>query len=192
MITNEEFAKATLKFDEIEKRGSFYDIAVSLINNNFEIDAYFLILATWNFAAFRYAVKDFDISGFKEIIKELNPYFDKLQTEEFRTINFDQYKEDIKKIYNTLSPIKGVKYTGASKIMHLKNRNVFIMWDGYIKGNKPKKYYNELEIFKKGVWEIKNYEIKNYYVFILIILLFSIVACRRRAAHQGNINILTK
>lgn len=30
-----------------------------------------------------------------------------------------------------------LKYTGASKIMHLKNRAVFVMWDGYIKGNKP-------------------------------------------------------
>lgn len=168
MITNDEFAKATLKFDEIEKRGSFYDMAVNLIDNNFEIEAYFLILATWNFALFRYAVKDFDIGGFKKIIKEINPYFDKLQTGEFRTLNFDQYEEDIKKIYNTLSPIKGVKYTGASKIMHLKNRNVFVMWDGYIQGNKPQKYYNELEIVKKGVWEIKNYgnSADDYFLFL--------------------------
>lgn len=168
MINEKDFNKTISKFDELEKRGSFYNMAVNLIKNNFEIEAYFLILATWNFAGFRYAVKDFDIAGFKEKIKELNPYFDKLQTEEFRRINFDKYKADIEKIYDTLSSIEGVKHTGASKIMHLKNRNVFIMWDGYISGNKPKKYYNKLEIVKKGYWRPKKYkkDAESYFQFL--------------------------
>lgn len=160
MITDEEFIKATKEFGTIEKRGSFYNMAVGLINNNFEMEAYFLILATWNFARFRYAVNDFDINGFEEKIKELNPHFDKLKDEDFRTINFDKYKEVVENIFSTLSEIKGVEYTGASKIMHLKNRCVFVMWDGYIKGEKPNRYYNELEIVKNGDWEIKKYE--NY------------------------------
>ncbi|MBM4141901.1 MAG: hypothetical protein FJ242_10580, partial [Nitrospira sp.] len=168
MITDEKFTKATKEFDAIEKRGSFYNMAISLINNNFEMEAYFLILATWNFARFRYAVNDFDINGFKEKIKELNPYFDQLKDEDFRTINFNKYEEDIKKIFVTLSSIKGVEYTGASKIMHLKNRCVFIMWDGYIKGEKPKKYYNKLEIVKNGDWKIKRYwnNPEDYFQFL--------------------------
>lgn len=157
MITDEEFTKATKEFDAIERRGSFYNMAIGLINNNFEMEAYLLILATWNFARFRYAVNDFDINGFKEKIKELNPYFNRLKDEDFRTINFDKYKDDIKKIFVTLSSIKGVEFTGASKIMHLKNRSVFVMWDGYIKGEKTKKYYNELKIVKNEDWEIKRY-----------------------------------
>lgn len=168
MITDEEFTEATKEFDAIEKRGSFYNMAISLINNNFEIEAYFLILATWNFARFRYAVTDFDINGFKEKIKELNPYFNRLKDEDFRTINFDKYEEDIKKIFVTLSSIKGVEFTGASKIMHLKNRSVFIMWDGYIKGEKIKRYYNELKIVKNGDWKIKRYlnNPENYFQFL--------------------------
>jgi len=168
MITNEEFTKATEEFDGIEKRGSFYNMAIDLINNNFEMEAYFLILATWNFARFRYAVNDFDINGFKEKIKELNPYFNQLKDEDFRTINFDKYKEDIKKIFVTLSSIKGVEFTGASKIMHLKNRSVFVMWDGYIKGEKTKKYYNELKIVKNGDWKIKRYrnDPEDYFQFL--------------------------
>lgn len=158
MINDEEFTEATKKFDTIEKGGSFYNIAIGLINNNFEIEAYLLILATWNFARFRYAVTNFDINEFEEKIKELNPYFDKLRDEDFRTINFDKYKDDIKKIFETLSSIEGIKFTGASKIMHLKNRSVFIMWDGYIKGEKKKKYYNELNIVKNGNWKIKKYK----------------------------------
>ena len=158
MITDEEFAKTTKEFDDIEKRGGFYNMAIGLINNNFEMEAYFLILATWNFARFRYAVNDFDINGFEEKIKKLDSIFNKLKDEDFRTINFDRYKEDIKKIFVTLSSIKGVEFTGASKIMHLKNRFVFIMWDGYIKGEKPKKYYNELKIVKNGDWKFKRYQ----------------------------------
>lgn len=157
MIADEKFTKATKEFDAIEKRGSFYNMAIGLIDNNFEMEAYFLILATWNSARFRYAVNDFDINGFKEKIKELNLYFDGLKDKDFRTINFDKYEEDIKKIFGTLSSIKGVEYTGASKIMHLKKRCVFVMWDGYIKGEKKKKYYNELEIVKNGDWKIKKY-----------------------------------
>lgn len=108
MITNEEFTKATKEFDGIEKRGSFYNMAIGLINNNFEMEAYFLILATWNFARFRYAVNDFDINGFKEKIKELNPLFNKLKYEDFRTIDFDKYKEDIKRYLVPYLQLKGL------------------------------------------------------------------------------------
>jgi len=39
MIPEEEFFKAMSSFNELEKRGSFYDIAVNLLNNYFEIEA---------------------------------------------------------------------------------------------------------------------------------------------------------
>jgi len=99
MITNKEFTETISKFDESEKRGSFYDMAVELMNSGFEIEAYCLILATWNFAAFRYVVKNFDIIGFKETVGELNPYFDKMKNDNFKTINFDKYEEDIKETF---------------------------------------------------------------------------------------------
>lgn len=168
MITDKDLAKATKKFNAIEKRGSFYNMAIDLINNNFEMEAYLLILATWNFARFRFAANDFDINGFKEKIKKVNPYFNRLKDEDFRTINFDKYKEDIKKIFITLSSIKGAEFTGASKIMHLKNRSVFVMWDGYIKGEKAKKHYNKLKIVKNGDWEVKKYrnDPEDYFQFL--------------------------
>lgn len=142
MINNNSFMKSTQQFNELEKRGSLYDRAINLINNNFEIEAYILILATWNFARFRYAVNNFDINGFEETLNNLNPYFEKLKNEDFRTINIDHYKEEITEIFNKLSSIKGIEFTGASKIMHLKNRSIFIMWDGFIKGAKAKRYYD--------------------------------------------------
>ncbi|HIH09100.1 MAG TPA: hypothetical protein HA254_00350 [Candidatus Diapherotrites archaeon] len=109
-------------------------MALKLIEKGFETEAFFLILATWNFATFRYAMKDFDIKGFKQTIEnECNPVFEKLKGQKLETANFDLLKGDIVSLYNILSAIKGVKYTGASKLMHLKNPNLFVMWDGYIK-----------------------------------------------------------
>jgi len=157
MITQEKFNETISKMNELERRGSFYDMAVNLIDNNFEIEAYLLILATWNFAVFRYAVKDFNIDSFKKTMEELAPYFDRLKGKDFKTIEFDKYKKDITRIYETLAKIKGVQYTGASKIMHLKNRSVFIMWDNYIRGHKLEKHYNELEIVKEKNWKKQEY-----------------------------------
>jgi len=168
MISNKEFIEKIEEYDTIEKRGSFYNMAINLINNDFEMEAYYLILSTWNFARFRYAMKKFDIYGFKEKIKELNPYFNKLTNKDIKTINFDNHKNDIKKIFESLSSIKGIEFTGASKVMHLKNSSVFIMWDGYIKGEKPKKYYKELKIVRDGDWKIYKYRNnpENYFQFL--------------------------
>jgi hypothetical protein len=167
-INKREFNKSLSKYKEMEKRGSFYDMAVKLLNDKYEIEAYFLILATWNFAQFRYALKEFDIKKFKKTIRNLDSYFEKFQDQEFSTINFDDYEKEIKKIFSKLSSFNGIKYTGASKIMHLKNRGVFLMWDGYIKGDKVMRHYNELEIVKRGEWEVKRYESseKGYFQFL--------------------------
>lgn len=168
MITKEEFTDAISEFRNVEESGSYYDIAVNLFKNGYEIEAYILILATWNIARFRLVVLEFNIVKFKKTIEDLNPIFNNLEHEEFRSINFDNYKEDIEKIYNTLSSIKGIDYTGASKIMHLKNRNVFVLWDGYIRGEKNKKYYEQLEIVKSGKRKIKEYgkSAQNYIQFL--------------------------
>jgi len=168
MITNKELNEAVSKFDVLERRGSFYDMAVGLINNGFEIEAYCLILATWNFAAFRYAVKDFDLVGFRQTIEKLNSRFSTMEVEDFRIIDFDKYRDDIVAIFETLCHIRGIQYTGASKVMHLRNRSVFVMWDGYISGDKPKKYYDALDIVKRRCWRPKRYQ-KNgegYFQFL--------------------------
>jgi len=154
MITNEAFREAILKFKEEESRGSFYDIAVNLINKGFKTEA---ILATWNFANFRYAVKIFDLISFEESLNSLANNFERLNDKEFRTADFDALHEDIETIYNTLSAINGIRYTGAPKLMHLANRKLFVMWDGYIRRLRPKRYYENLDIVKKGEWEVKKY-----------------------------------
>jgi len=157
MITDKEFEEALQTFKIEESRGSFYDMAVNLFNKGFKTEAYVVILATWNFANFRYAVKNFDLIAFRDTLNSLEGNFAHLNGKEFRTADFDSLHEDIKTIYNTLSAINGIRYTGAPKLMHLRDRDLFIMWDGYIRGLKPKRYYENLDIVKRGDWEIKEH-----------------------------------
>jgi hypothetical protein len=131
-------------------------MAVKLIDEGFEIEAYCLILATWNFGTFFYNLKKIDIKEFDKKIKKLNSCFDKMENEDFKTINFDNYEEEIKEIFKTLSNIEFIKFTGASKVMHLRNRSVFVMWDRYISGNRSRKYYNK-KILKQCCWIPEKY-----------------------------------
>ena len=78
-------------------------------------------------------MKDFDLNNFKEIVDNLKPYFEKFKEKSFETINFNDYEEDVKHIFETLAKIKGIQYTGASKLMHLTIPEVFVMWDAYIR-----------------------------------------------------------
>ena len=133
MINQAEFNETIEKFDELENRGSYYPMFLNMIEKGFETEAFLFILSTWNFATFRYAMKDFDLNNFKEIVTNLKPYFGKFKNESIETINLDNRKEDIKYIFGVLSKIKGIQYTGASKLMHLTVPEVFVMWDGYIR-----------------------------------------------------------
>lgn len=141
-VSLEELKEKCVQFKRLEDRSDFYDLSMNLIDKGFEIEAFLLILSTWNSAIFRYVVNHFDIGGFKNTIeKECNPIFEKLKYKDIQLVNLDEIKEDIEILYNTLSKLEGVKYTGASKILHLKIPRLFIMWDSYIK-----KYYK----FEKG------------------------------------------
>ena len=132
-LSLDELEKKCAEFKELEKRGTLYPMFLNMIKKGFEIEAMLFILSTWNFATFRYAIKTFDIGGFKEVVHKCKPIFDKLENQTFEKTNFDEIQEDIKNIYNNLSAIKGIKYTGTPKLMHLKNPRLFVMWDSYIK-----------------------------------------------------------
>lgn len=129
-----EFEKTIEEFQKIEDaRDQLWDRAKILIEKGFEIEAYILILATWNFARFRYFMKNFDLREFHEVIKRVNPIFKKLENAQFENTDFTDniVAKDIKYIYDQLKQI--AEQTGASKIMALKNSNLFVMWDTEIR-----------------------------------------------------------
>lgn len=169
MIPPEEFNKSFQEFQTDEgKLGTLYPMFIDLVKNNKEIEACLFIIMTWNAPAFRRVVREFNINEFKNKMNTLNTYFDNFKDENFKSINFDTYENQIDEIFTTLSDIKGIKYTGASKIMHLKKPAVFVMWDSYISGQKPKKYYENLDIVKKGYYNYKKYHLnsKGYFEFL--------------------------
>jgi len=103
------------------EKGIEEEIKKVLIEKGFEVEAYILILATWNFARFRYFMKNFDLREFQEVINRVNPIFKKLENTQFENTDFANniVATDIKYIYDQLKKI--VEQTGASKIMALKN-----------------------------------------------------------------------
>lgn len=122
-----------LKLSGREVKRSLYPRFLRLMKNGFDIEALILMLSTWNFARFRFALKQFDVDTFEHKIRELDPLFSKIKKKNFRNIDFDSRANDIKHVFNVLSKIKGIEKTGAPKLMHLKAPNVFVMWDSRIR-----------------------------------------------------------
>ena len=122
-----------LKFSKKELRNDFYPLFLNLMKGGYEIEAFILILSTWNFGRFRFVVTHFELDKFKKNLKKLEYLLKKFKNLDFRTINFDRYEKEIKKIFKTLMDIKGIEKTGTSKLMHIRIPKVFVMWDSYIR-----------------------------------------------------------
>lgn len=156
-ISEEFFLESIKKFDLLEKRTNYFTLAKNLIENNYFIEGHLLVLTTWNFARFRYVNKTFDIEAYRNNIISLEKDFNKLKDSDIIIINLNQFKANISNIYNTLSEIKGVEFTGATKIMHLINPNLFVIWDNYIRCGKPKIKYMKLKLFKEYYYNFIKY-----------------------------------
>jgi hypothetical protein len=132
LITQEEFERLIAEAQRFEPmRFQLYNIGLRLIRSEYNIEAYLLILATWNFARFRYLIRQFDLDRFRQVINETEPIFQRLNNEDLITCNWNLFAEDIKEIYSKLKSI--VEQTGASKVMHFKQPKLFVMWDTAIR-----------------------------------------------------------
>lgn len=163
-LEQEDFDQNLKRFGELEKRGTFYPMFLDMINKGFETEAFLFILSTWNFAVFRYAMKEFDLKNFQKTVNELRPCFNKFKDKSIETINFNDYKKEVTLLFDALSRIKGVQLTGASKLMHLAVPNVFVMWDGYIRkacGFKKGNSEDYFDFLKKMQQEFKNIKQRN-------------------------------
>lgn len=122
------------EFEMVEGRASFYDIASEIVNE-YPLQAFIIILATWNMGRFRFMASDSrNLIDLKNALEYCEPLFEKIKGKNLRSTKFNEIREIVEKIYNSFSEVKGVEYTGASKIMHLFNRDLFVMWDRYIRG----------------------------------------------------------
>lgn len=112
-----------------ELRDEVYWWCLNLLEKGFKWESIFLILSTWNFAYFRYHMRDFKLKEFQKTFNNLD--FSFFKDKRFETVDLSDREivEKIKKIYSSLSQFEGVKYVGATKIMHLMNPILFVMWD---------------------------------------------------------------
>ncbi|MEK6898022.1 MAG: hypothetical protein AABX28_01545 [Nanoarchaeota archaeon] len=136
-----------------ELRDKIYGWSLDLVNEGKELEGIFLLLATWNFAYFRYHMKEFPLSEFEKSLKECN--FDYFKDKIFSEINLEdtEVKNKIIEIYGKLSNFKGIRWVGATKIMHLKSPNFFIMWDRniikhYQAKTFPEGYFNFMKLMQ--------------------------------------------
>ena len=138
------------KYMEIEGRASYYDLALEIVEDH-PIQASIILLATWNVSRFRFMASDTNnLHELKQAFEKCKPIFQELKSSDIKTIDFDLVKPQIITLYSTFSKIKGVEYTGTSKVLHLINWNLFVMWDDHI---------------RKG-YEIYNNNAENYYNFL--------------------------
>lgn len=133
-IRQKDFENMIKKFYNLEdSRDQLWGRAQCMIKKGFEVESYILILSTWNFARFRFIVKTFKIEKFLEAIQKTNPVFERIKNKRFEELDFrnEDTMLDIKFIYTELKKI--AEQTGATKIMALKNSNLFVMWDTEIR-----------------------------------------------------------
>lgn len=144
----ERFLEYCKKFHEKERREVGYLASMKMLgdggNENHVLIASTLLIITWNAARFIRLKKEIkerledEIAGaYKEIKDELGKL--KIETLEKLDLEENSKREIIKHIFSKFSEKKSIGATGASKILHLLNPHLFMMWD-----DKIRKAYHKL------------------------------------------------
>ncbi len=110
-------------------RNEIYKWSRNLIKRGLTFEGIFLLLATWNFAYFRYQMIDFDLETFKKTIANCDFAYFEGKSLEAIDLEDEPTVQKIKAIYSALSDLKGIRYVGATKVMHLFSPSLFMMWD---------------------------------------------------------------
>jgi len=139
-----------LKMEEVRDR--VYKWTLELIDEGKVVQGLILMLSTWNFASFRYSMKEFPLKKFELYLQGIDVcQFKKVR---FEDADLEKYKTDITELYKGLSAFPGIEYVGASKTMHFLAPNFFVMWDTKIRkkykfGTSPESYFNFMKLMQK-------------------------------------------
>ena|ERR1035437_11147490 len=65
--------------------------------------------------------------------------------------------------------VRGVRFSGASKVLHLINTRVFVPWDNYISGHKMRTEFKKLRVVRAGLSSSAKAERsgRGYYKFLV-------------------------
>ena len=127
-----------------------------------------LILATWNFARFRYVTKTFDLIEYQGILDCLTKTLSPLDGRKLMDSDLKEHRAPIVQAFDKLACIEGIRFTGAAKILHLMHPLFFVMWDRFISGQYPKREYLKLDIVQSGFWPYRKFVCSGdgYYDFL--------------------------
>jgi hypothetical protein len=192
MITQEDFETRIAEAQALERtRYRLYEMALPLIRSDHEIAAYVLIMATWNFARFRYVTRTFDVNRFRDTIERIRPLFEKLAAESLRTADLTTLAVDIAAIYSALKDV--VEQTGASKIMHFKQPMLFVMWDVAIRKHyhvparcSPEDYVSFLRLMKDTFGHLAWDESERTFAKAIDEYNFGLVQSKKRPRGKGR------
>lgn len=149
-------------------RAQLYYSALRLIDAGFRIEAHLLILATWNFARFRYVTRTFNLEEYQGTLDFLTKVLNPLAGCKLMDSDLKEHRTHIVEAFNKLACIEGIRFTGAAKILHLMYPLFFVMWDRFISGQYPKREYLKLEIVQSGFWPFRKFACSGdgYYDFL--------------------------
>lgn len=145
--------KPMIKRKEDQVRDEVYYWSLELVKEGKILQAIFLTLATWNFAYFRYHMRDFDLYRFKKMLENLDFSFFKNTKFVNTDLNNEKISTPILNIYKELSEFEGIKYVGASKIMHLMCPDLFVMWDTKIRNHYGRETRRKINTRPEGYLE---------------------------------------
>jgi hypothetical protein len=139
----EKFLEYCKKFHEEELRDIAYVVSRNIIsrdpsNISFILAGAKIIIITWNAVRFQRLPKEVRDNLENDILEaymKTRLELEKLKGERLENLhlNDDELKETIKRIFLEFSSKKSIEFTGASKILHVLNPFVFMMWDNSIR-----------------------------------------------------------
>ena len=134
-----KFLEYCKKFHEEEPRDIAYVVSRDIIskdpsNINFVLASAVIIITTWNTARFQRLPREVKVKLKNDIIDaymKTKEELEKLRGKRLESLNLNdsEIRETIKKIFQEFSSKKSIDSTGASKILHILNPCVFMMWD---------------------------------------------------------------
>ncbi len=136
IVSQEEIEEVSKRVDNHDNfRGEVWFRCENLLKEGYKFEAYSLLLATWNFARFRFYMKTFDVNLFKKLITKEETLYKVIETLKFQTVDFtnEAVAAIIKKLYEQYREINGIEITGAAKLMALRKPDLLVMWDSGIR-----------------------------------------------------------
>ncbi|MFB0561318.1 MAG: hypothetical protein ACETWM_08925 [Candidatus Lokiarchaeia archaeon] len=135
----ESLERSHKKFLEEEPRDFIYKLVSKKVKEDMppeEISDYLqLFLQVWNMAMYQRLPKSIKRQMHSQILEAYKNNIEKIQRfpEKIEEINLNKNGDLMIQLFNNFAAYESIKYTGASKLLHLLKPNLFPIWDQYIK-----------------------------------------------------------